>query len=149
MIIIDNIFNEKPEFTPSDVAFHPLHSVHPNSAICKELLSWASFYYSLDNCTEYEVWHGSSNTDAAMAEHIDKDEKLYMELDEIAYPICSIAYYLEVEDLIGGELVSPGNWSVVPKTNRMVIFGPGVSHKVEPFTGTRLAVLVNPWARQK
>ncbi len=146
MIIIDNIFNEKPEFTPSDIAFHRLHSVHQNSAICKELLSWASFYYSLDNCTEYELWYGSSNADASLIEHMDKDEKL-IDDGEIKFPICSIAYYLEVKDLVGGELVSPGNWSVVPKTNRVVIFGPGVSHKVEPFTGTRLAVLVNPWAR--
>ena len=147
MIIIDNIFPEKPEFTPSDVEFHRLHSVHQNSAICKELLSWASFYYSLDNCTEYELWHGSSTSDAALHEHIDKDEKHFAKTGEFIHPICSIVYYLDVEDLVGGELVSPGNCSVVPKTNRTVIFGPGVSHKVEPFTGTRFAVLVNPWAR--
>jgi len=147
MIIIDNIFPEKPEFTPGEVEIFPYNSIHQNSAICNELLQWASFYYSLDTCTEYELWHGDSPLDPATGEHVDKDEIEHYKTGDFIYPICSIVYYLEVEDLVGGELVSPGNWSVVPKTNRAVIFGPGVSHKVEKFTGTRFAVLVNPWAR--
>ena len=147
MIVLDNVFSKKPEFTPSGVEFFAYNSVHLNSPICNELLEWASFYYSLDNCTEYEVWHGSTTMDAAMDEHIDKDEHHYVKSGQNIHPICSIVYYLEIENLEGGELVSPGNWSVVPKTNRAVIFGPGVAHKVNWFTGTRFAVLVNPWAR--
>ena len=46
----------------------------------------------------------------------------------------------------GGELLLDGD-KILPKTNRLVIFAPGIPHNVEDFTGERISMMVNPWNR--
>ena len=46
----------------------------------------------------------------------------------------------------GGELLL-GSDKILPKTNRLVIFAPGIPHNVEDFTGERISMMVNPWNR--
>ena len=37
---------------------------------------------------------------------------------------------------------------IKPKTNRAIIFSSNLEHMVEPFTGTRLSVSINPWNKK-
>ena len=76
----------------------------------------------------------------------DKDEKLFDEKNILSFPLCTIIYYPHVDNLKGGELLL-GNDKILPKTNRMVIFASGISHNVENFTGDRISMMVNPWAK--
>ena len=46
--------------------------------------------------------------------------------------------------MTGGELLLDTD-TILPKSNRMVIFAPGISHNVNEFTGDRICLLVNPW----
>ena len=57
-----------------------------------------------------------------------------------------MVYYLIVENLDGGQLHVEDD-IITPKTNRLVIFSPGKYHYVQPFTGKRVSMLVNPWNR--
>ena len=77
--------------------------------------------------------------------HIDKDEIVSNRDGVLVTPICSIVFYADVRDLKGGNFMTD-SISVTPKTNRLVAFSPGLLHGVEDYTGTRMAVAVNPWA---
>ena len=57
-----------------------------------------------------------------------------------------MVYYLIVENLDGGQLHVEDD-IITPKANRLVIFSPGKYHYVQPFTGKRVSMLVNPWNR--
>ena len=37
---------------------------------------------------------------------------------------------------------------IKPKTNRLVLFEPGLKHRVEKFEGTRYSININPWRRR-
>ena len=50
-------------------------------------------------------------------------------------------------DCIGGQLEFNNGISVKPIKNRLVIFSPGLLHGVEEFTGKRVSVNINPWAK--
>ena len=61
---------------------------------------------------------------------------LEMTTGELKYPICTTCYYPYVADNVkDGRLCFENGTIVLPKTNRMVFFGPDVYHNVEPFTG--------------
>ena len=64
---------------------------------------------------------------------------------EIVCPLCSVVYYADV-NAVGGAFVTE-TASIKPVTNRMIVFSPGVLHGVEEYTGTRMSVAVNPWAK--
>jgi hypothetical protein len=79
--------------------------------------------------------------------HIDKDETLVNTTGEIAMPICSIVFYADIHYLKGGKFMT-NSVSVTPKTNRLIAFSPGVEHGVEDYTGTRMSIAINPWAKK-
>lgn len=107
------------------------------------LLKQAAKFFDLSRMVGSEYWaHYGTRPDW----HVDKDEKLYEMSGNTEFPICSIVYYADV-DVIGGNFMTE-TATVKPITNRMVVFAPGLVHGVEPFTGTRLAVAVNPWAHK-
>ena len=142
MIIIDN--SEVP-YVPKQEKQKDTYSLlqkTENSDFIYSLQLVADLHFPMEDVWGYEIWEKNNESSPL---HYDKDESLYERRDILSYPICSIIYYYEVKDLVGGELVSPGNWSVTPKHNRLVIFEPGVPHEVLAFTGTRKAVLVNFW----
>ena len=51
---------------------------------------------------------------------------------------------IPLKKLKGGELILAGD-VIKPKSNRLVIFDPGLHHSVESFKGTRKVLLLNPW----
>lgn len=115
---------------------------HDASDICLDLIQVASDLYDMNDCIGYEFW--THNNTRPKDWHFDKDEKHFAETKEYKFPICSIVYYMEVDDLIGGRLTF-SDMLIQPKTNRMVVFPPGKFHYVEEFSGRRLSFSVNPW----
>lgn len=105
------------------------------------LLKEAGKYFDLASMVGSEYWaHYGTRPDW----HVDKDEKLNEETGETRCPICSIVYYADIK-VEGGNFVTE-TVTVRPITNRALIFSPNLLHRVEPYTGTRLSVAVNPWS---
>ena len=51
-------------------------------------------------------------------------------------------------DLQGGKLEFEDGRKITPKTNRLVVFGPGIRHNVEEnYIGDRISLALNPWPR--
>lgn len=107
------------------------------------LLKRAAKFFDLSHMVGSEYWaHYGTRPDW----HVDKDEKLYETSGNTAHPLCSLVYYADV-DVVGGDFMTE-TARVKPITNRMLVFAPGLLHGVEPFTGTRLSVAVNPWVNK-
>ena len=90
----------------------------------------------------YERWGAVDSSPQGW--HIDKDETRLIETGKLVTPICTIIYYPEVSNMIGGRFITETE-SISPKTDRLIIFGPGLMHAVEPFMGNRIAVVYNLW----
>ena len=106
------------------------------------LLSIANRYFDLSNmCVAEFSAHNGTRPDW----HIDKDEKLHEMSGNLAYPICSIVYYAEVNNLKDGMFMTD-TMTITPMNNRMLVFAPGIVHGVQPYEGTRVSLAVNPWA---
>jgi len=115
---------------------------HLYSDYCNLLLLQCQDYYDLSDCIGYEFW--TQNNTRPSDWHYDKDEEYLNNTGSFKFPICSIVYYLNVDNMTGG-LLHLEDCIILPKTNRMVIFPPGTMHYVEEFTGKRTSILVNPW----
>lgn len=149
IIVLDNIFASnqikifKEGITPSmqEVSFFSYGDKHASSSMCNRILEKAHKYVPLENSIGYEYWTQQNTTPAG--KHQDKDERAFGK-GITRFPMCSIVYYLTVENLVGGELVFD-NVTVKPKENSMVIFKKGLEHHVNDFTGNRVSIAVNPW----
>lgn len=119
-----------------------LHLNHNYEILCRSLLSECKKYYNLSDCIGYEFW--TQNNTRPSGWHYDKDERFHNTTGDYKFPICSIILYLKVNNLTGG-LLHLEDIIITPKSNRMVIFPPGVFHYVEEFTGERISFLINPW----
>jgi len=115
------------------------HSYHD---ICQKFLQEVKNYYNISNFVGYEFW--TQNNTRPSDWHYDKDENFFDSTGSYKFPICSIVYYLNVNNLVGG-LLHLEDCIILPKVNRLVIFPPGVIHYVEEFSGERTSILLNPW----
>lgn len=106
------------------------------------LVQKAAKFFDLASMAGCEYW---SHYGTRPNWHVDKDEALKNTTGEIACPLCSIVYYADV-DAVGGAFMTE-TASIKPVTNRMIVFSPGILHGVEEYTGTRMSVAVNPWAK--
>jgi|TARA_B110000259_G_scaffold182008_1_gene224982 hypothetical protein len=117
---------------------------HPNAYMCNTMKNYANKFFELQNTKGYEYWtHVNTKPNDT---HQDKDEVAYLTKGISRFPQCSTVFYLEVENLKGGELVFTNGITVKPKVNRLVLFSPGLEHFVEEFTGHRVSIAVNPWS---
>ncbi len=119
--------------------------------LCKDLyirlLVIASNYFDISAFVGYETWTHINSKPADW--HQDKDERLIQIYDKLQFPLCTLVYYPFVDkDLKGGRVVFEDDTTVVPKTNRLIIFGPGVWHSVEEYTGERFALIIGPWNKK-
>jgi hypothetical protein len=106
------------------------------------LLNNASKVFDVTKMAGVEFWaHSNTKTDW----HYDKDEELFCTQGAMSYPLFSMVYYANIEKLLGGDLYFDNGIRIPPKTNRQIIFSPGLHHKVANFSGHRLSVLLNPW----
>jgi hypothetical protein len=110
----------------------------PMALIVKE----AAKYFDLSSMVGVEYW---AHLGTRPGWHVDRDENLAANSGKIVHPICSIVYYGNIQDLNGGRFETETE-TVVPKTNRMLMFSPGILHNVEDYSGVRLSIAVNPWA---
>lgn len=152
LIVVDNFLpvnknNEIVDFFTNHNAsnaqwFEGTLSDYVNStSFISDCLKEASKYYNLSGMIGCEMWcHNNTRPDW----HYDKDEKLWQDNQEIKTPLCSIVYYGNINKLIGGKFITE-DITIIPKTNRLVIFSPNIYHSVEEYSGDRMAIAVNPW----
>jgi hypothetical protein len=179
IIILDDVIQEdcfslmQPDFLSvidksTDEDWFLLNTEHYFQDFCLALIKLAGEYYNLSSCGGYEFWVHHHTKPPTW--HIDNDERRREEDDILIFPLCSIVYYLQVDNLINGELCvshndevklhstnflyeevrnsgldSKINDIIVPKANRMVMFSPGKFHTVNPFIGKRISMIINPW----
>tara|TARA_S200000501_G_scaffold310323_1_gene300512 strand:+ start:3013 stop:3504 length:492 start_codon:yes stop_codon:yes gene_type:complete len=110
---------------------------------CVQMINVAGNFYDLTSCKGYEFW--SQNNTRPQDWHIDQDEQLVAKTNQTRFPLCSMVYYVKVNDLKGGKLHIEDD-IITPKTNRLVIFSPQLNHCVDPFIGDRISFCVNPWS---
>lgn len=104
------------------------------------------------------------NTNNDLDWHIDKNEALYLRSGRYELPLLSTVYYPHVS-CAGGELLIADNRpvtagrvaeadehppfrsviSIPPVVNRLVLFSPGILHRINPFRGERYSLAVNLW----
>ena len=106
-----------------------------------KLLKMASKIFDLTNMVGIETWI-HNNTKPGW--HYDKDEFLFNQVGRLVFPICSIVYYIQVENLQNGKFITH-NEVITPITNRALFFSPGIHHCAEDFTGTRILLAIAPW----
>ena len=105
------------------------------------ILSHVRSIFDLTSMGGIEQWaHYGTKTDW----HVDRDEALFRRTGKVVTPLCSVVFYADVQNLTGGKFMTD-SVVVTPKINRLVAFAPGVRHGVEDYTGTRMAVAINPW----
>jgi len=124
-------------------AFFTNEDSHTHKDVCTRLLTNASAYFNFNNQIGYDVWFHRNGTPGW---HQDRDEQTFWETGQSHFPICSIVFYPHVKDLVGGELIFKNNMRITPVTNRLVMFGPGLEHKVTPIeSGERVSMNINAW----
>ena len=101
------------------------------------------------------------NTNNDLDWHIDKDELEGQRSGRFLLPLLSTVFYPHVS-CAGGELLVADNppiengyqgplptfrsvISIPPVVNRLVLFSPGILHRINPFEGERYSVAVNIW----
>ena len=94
--------------------------------------------------------------------HIDKDEGLLS--GTFVLPLLSTVFYAHVS-CAGGELLLADNPAIItgltgllpqfrsvisipPVRNRLVLFSPGLLHRINPLEGERYSLAVNIWAQK-
>lgn len=141
MAAIRNIIHTDPDISTMRWIDGGYDAVKENPSPIASLLSIASNYFDVPSMCGAEFWaHNGTRPDW----HVDKDEQLSETSGTLAYPICSIVYYAEVDELKDG-LFMTETINITPVNNRMIIFAPGIMHGVQPYEGTRLSLAVNPW----
>ena len=119
------------------------------------IIEIAKSHFDLSSSLYYEIWEqkntlplGNNN----MGWHYD-DDVVLQKYNIVKYPLCTTVYYLNIDDnLLDGKLViqdpeTSNHHYVQPKSNRLVVFGPGIYHTVEEYTGYRHSIICNPWDR--
>ena len=138
--------NEKETNEPNyKEKWYSLNEEHSFQDFCLQMLNVAGTFFDLSSCVGYEFW--THNNTRPRGWHIDQDQKLVNTTGQTRFPLCSVVYYVKVEDLKGGKLVVEDD-VITPKSNRMVTFSPKLNHCVDPFMGERITLCVNPWSVQ-
>ena len=125
--------------------WYSLDEKHIFQDFCIQMINLSSQMYDLTSCVGYEFWTHYNTIPRNW--HIDKDEQLKIKTGHTRFPLCSMVYYVYVDELRGGKLHIEDD-VITPKSNRLVIFSPGKYHCVEPFLGKRITLCVNPWSEK-
>ncbi len=141
---IDLLQQNKKETNESNFKerWYSLEEEHHFQDFCVKMLNVAVSFFDLSTCKGYEFW--SHNNTRPGDWHIDQDEQLSNITGQTRFPLCSMVYYVKVENMKGGNLHIEDD-IITPKSNRLVIFSPKLNHFVEPFRGDRISLCVNPW----
>ena len=109
------------------------------------LLEIGGKHIDISSAIGYETWIRINTRPAGW--HCDQDDRMNLTQNKTSYPLCSMVYYPYVDDdLVGGRLEFEDGQIIIPKTNRLVVFGPGIRHNVqENYIGDRISLALNPW----
>ncbi len=146
LIILDGVF--EPAEVAAIAAFdygdgtEKWYAVGSNP-VHEKILDIARDHFDLSGVSGYEMWRNANNP----GRHVDKDEILYREEKRLVLPQCSAVYYPMVDNMLGGEFYTD-DVRYFPRTNRLVLFSPGMEHGVSAYTGKRMAVSINPWRQR-
>ena len=156
LIILDDVFNAPTaQAITDDYIIHKkstdiiwcdtsYHDISKSTAPVSVLLNLAFKNFNISHMIGFEYWaHYNSGANW----HFDKDEVELQTTGQLHLPLCGIVYYPLIENLDGGCFVTHHE-RIKPKTNRAIIFSSNLEHMVEPFSGTRLSVSINPWNRK-
>jgi len=140
---------------PSELSPDKLTRAH------KKIYDIVAESYDLKDCVLVEQWHNDPNYTFYPIEHIDKDEGLWREKEEVSLPICSAIVYILIKDLEGANLeiskdgipIKPKERpvfknidTVVPEQGSIVLLDPGVWHQVSNYEkGRRVTLILNFW----
>jgi len=137
------VFKEKT-FKPFTCRWHdlPSKSFYHNKVLDEVKDEFAD----ITNAIGLEEWHQDAHW-FLPEEHVDKDEVLYAETGETRYPLCSAILYLQVDNLVGGNLkLVRDDVEIIPTTGKLVLLAPGVLHKITDFiSGKRISLNLNIW----
>ena len=147
-IILDDVFDDETlnQFKTIErtdkIVWHAKTEVSPYDKI----LNICSNYFDMTDYAGYETW---SNKTYVPEWHVDKEVSVgkFSDSTNSYLPICSIVYYPVIEDLKGGEFLTK-DLTLIPKTNRLIMFSSEIYHKVNTYTGTRVALSINPWHKK-
>ena len=130
-----------------DIYWFDMDQDHPCKKECMKLLEIGGEYIDISSAIGYETWIRINTRPAGW--HCDQDDRLNLTENKTSYPLCSMVYYPYVdEDLKGGKLEFEDGRKLTPKTNRLIVFGPGIRHNVEEnYIGDRISLALNPWPR--
>jgi hypothetical protein len=107
----------------------------------KKILGIAGEYFDLSKTVGCECW---SHFNTGPPWHLDQDDELFHRTGEISTPLCSIVYYAKINNLKGGDFKTRTE-SITPIQNSLLVFGPGIEHTIDEFTGDRVSISINPW----
>ena len=155
----DALFSWRPECGNGRSLHSPGHQLLMERYLVDHLLPLARPFAS--GLSGVEWW---CNTNNDLDWHIDKDEAEGRRSGTYRLPLLSTVFYPYVS-CAGGELlvadnapVQPGDRgplpsfnsviSIPPVRNRLVLFSPGLLHRINPLQGERYSVAVNLWASE-
>ena len=113
IVILDDIF-DKESFpnVQSDLIlksngsypeqFYLLNDYHKYKQFCLKLINISGNYFDLSSCSGYENWYHENTKPPTW--HIDCDERRKEEDNCMSFPLCSIVYYIKVDNLLDGKL---------------------------------------------
>ena len=136
-----------PPIDDLDIYWFDWDQDHPCKEACMTLLEIGGKYIDISSAIGYETWIRINTRPAGW--HCDQDDRLNLTQNKTSYPLCSMVYYPFVaNDLEGGRLEFEDGRIIEPKTNRLVVFGPGIRHNVEEdYIGDRISFALNPWPK--
>jgi len=136
-----------PPIDDLDIYWFDMDQDHPCKKECMTLLEIGGKHIDISSAIGYETWIRINTRPAGW--HCDQDDRLNLTENKTSYPLCSMVYYPYVdEDLKGGKLEFEDGRKFTPKTNRLIVFGPGIRHNVEEnYVGDRISLALNPWPR--
>ena len=150
LIVLDDVFNSEDrnsiiKYCLNYYIFGQIYNSEKKdlNIFLYKILKIAEKYFDLQTMKTCEHWVHNNNTTPSW--HFDKVELVHSKEKYYRFPLCSIVYYAEIENLIGGKFMTEYE-QIVPKNNRLILFSPGLYHCVETSTGTRISLSMNPWS---
>lgn len=117
--------------------------------VCKQIFEGGAIDYRNEEYAGYEYWLNDYKEQPFLDVHQDKDEALWLEKQEYAFPVFGCAFYCHKEFPMGGSLIIHAGdeyEKILPVPNRLVIFQSNASHHVEEVTGgIRRGLTINIW----
>ena len=145
LIILDDVFDEATTRAIAGFDYgagEKWYELGANPAHDR-ILDICRVHFDLSQVVGYEMWRNARMLDR----HTDKHEKIFLEQKRHVFPQCTAVYYAVVENVNGGEFFTD-DVRFFPRANRLVLFSPGIYHGVAAYTGTRIAVSLNPWTHR-